>query len=585
MATIWDLVAKLGLDSKPFTDGLGEAERKASSSGAAIAGNLGKVGGSIVTGGLMLAGAGITALTAGLVSSVGAAAEAESIQAQLGAVLTSTGGAAGVTAEMANDLAESMSNVTRFEDDAIVSGEAMLLTFTNIGSDVFPATTQAMLDMSQAMGTDLNGSAIMLGKALNDPTQGISALTRVGVTFTEEQKKLIESLQESGDMAGAQGVILAELQKEFGGSAEAAGKTFAGSLDILKNKMGNIQETVGTALLPVLATLATTLSEKLADPATQETIANIAQGIADFAVQVITWIPQVISLFQSWGAWLANNQGVIVGVLAAIGIAIAAFVYTTVIPALIAFITAAAPVILIMAAVGLAGYLLYQAWTTNFGGIQEIVAGLWTKIQPVFETIKTWLAVNIPIALQTLASFWQNTLLPAIQAVWGWMQSTLFPFLGSLANLIGAVLGLAISTLAGLWQNVLQPALEAVWPILQDIGNFVGGALTDAFGWLSGAIQTATKWFNDLATMLQNLKIPDWLTPGSPTPLQIGIEGIAGAVKDLASAELPTLKAGLEFGGATMSASGMGSGGFTSGDIIDYDRLARVLRDALAQVM
>jgi hypothetical protein len=82
------------------------------------------------------------------------------------------------------------------------------------------------------------GAAIQLGKALNDPTQGVSALSRVGVSFTDVQKDMIKKLQESGDMMGAQRIILGELEKQFGGTAEAVGKTLPGALDRLDNAIG-----------------------------------------------------------------------------------------------------------------------------------------------------------------------------------------------------------------------------------------------------------------------------------------------------------------------------------------------------------
>lgn len=188
------------------------------------------------------------ALSGFMTGAIQEAGAAQDNMAQLEAVLKSTGGAAGITADAAMDLAGSLSEMTRFEDDAILSGENLLLTFTNIGKDIFPQATQAMLDMSQSLGQDLKSSAIQLGKALNDPIAGVTALSRVGVTFTKSQKDMIKAMVESGDVMGAQKLILQELQKEFGGSAEAAGKTFAGSLDRLRNAFGNFQETIGTAL-------------------------------------------------------------------------------------------------------------------------------------------------------------------------------------------------------------------------------------------------------------------------------------------------------------------------------------------------
>jgi len=100
-------------------------------------------------------------------------------------------------------MADSLQRVTTFDDEAITGAQSLLLTFTKIGRDVFPEATRTVLDMSQALGQDLKSSSIQLGKALNDPITGITSLTRVGVTFTAEQKKLIESLVKTGQVAEA----------------------------------------------------------------------------------------------------------------------------------------------------------------------------------------------------------------------------------------------------------------------------------------------------------------------------------------------------------------------------------------------
>lgn len=178
--------------------------------------------------------------------------EHQDVLAQTATVIKSTGDASGMSAKALNDLAESLSHTTTFSEDATQSGENLLLTFTGIGKDVFPQATRTMLDMSKAMGQDIKSSAIQLGKALNDPAQGLTALTRVGVTFTDQQKEMIQKMVAAGDTAGAQKIMLAELQREFGGSAEAAGKTFGGQLEILKNRLDETKEKIGTALLPVL---------------------------------------------------------------------------------------------------------------------------------------------------------------------------------------------------------------------------------------------------------------------------------------------------------------------------------------------
>lgn len=245
-----------------------------------------------------------------LLDSVQAAMEAQAAQAQLAAVIKSTGGVAGVTADMANRLASELQNVTRFEDDAVLGAENVLLTFTNIGREVFPDAVWAAADLSQALGQDLQTSVIQLGKALNDPIEGVGALQRVGVSFTEAQKEQIKALVEAGKTMDAQKIILQELQKEFGGSAKAAGETFAGKLDILRNKFGDVKEAIGGALIPALTTLVDQLGPKLLEWAGNfatwvET--DGARALTDLVDGFVELLPKIDDVAKIIGDFLTAN--------------------------------------------------------------------------------------------------------------------------------------------------------------------------------------------------------------------------------------------------------------------------------------
>ncbi|MBC6698864.1 hypothetical protein [Hymenobacter sp. BT190] len=168
--------------------------------------------------------------------------------AQLEATIKSTGMAAGVTQQQIEELATARMGLTLFDDDDTKASASLLLTFTNIKNGVFQEAMPAIQDLAQKMAgdgpADLKGASIQVGKALNDPIKGITALSRVGVSFSEEQKKVIEQLVATGDTAGAQRIILGELNKEFGGSAEAARKA-AGPLGTLKMQFADTKETIG----------------------------------------------------------------------------------------------------------------------------------------------------------------------------------------------------------------------------------------------------------------------------------------------------------------------------------------------------
>lgn len=206
--------------------------------------------GAIAAGGALAAGLGF-ALKQGIAGMI----EMETHTAQLESVIKSTGGVAGITADEVIGMADAFEKTTKFSAESTLEGQNLLLTFTKIGKDVFPQATETMLNMATAMGTDASSQAVALGKALNDPVAGVASLTRVGVQFTDEQKKSIEAMMELGDIAGAQSIILGELETQFGGSAEAAGGTFAGQLEIAKNAAGDIFETMAADLMPILQTM------------------------------------------------------------------------------------------------------------------------------------------------------------------------------------------------------------------------------------------------------------------------------------------------------------------------------------------
>lgn len=190
---------------------------------------------------------------------VESANEAAQVSAQLDAGLKSTGNAAGITRAQLDDLAESLAAVTLADDDAIRGVESLLLTFTAIGKEAMPQVTEAALDLSQKFGQDLKSSAIQLGKAMQDPIAGATALRRIGVQLTDQQEKQIKTFVELGDIASAQKVILGELAKETGGAARAAAQAGTGPWQQFKKQLGEIGESIGSVLIPVLNTIAKVL--------------------------------------------------------------------------------------------------------------------------------------------------------------------------------------------------------------------------------------------------------------------------------------------------------------------------------------
>ncbi len=222
--------------------------------------------------------AGIGALVATVRAGIGEFNEQQRVMAQTNAVLKSTKGAANVTAKAIGELSTSLMKKTGIDDEAIASGQNLLLTFTKVrnevgrGNNVFDQATILMTDLSVAMGKDLSSSALLVGKALNDPIKGVSALSRAGVQFTASQKDSIKAMVESGDVMGAQKMILKELETQFGGSADAAGKTLSGQLNILKQTFNNLAGELVATFMPTIAKAATKVAEFLLDVSKQPTL-------------------------------------------------------------------------------------------------------------------------------------------------------------------------------------------------------------------------------------------------------------------------------------------------------------------------
>jgi hypothetical protein len=249
-------LTSLDKDMRQAEGSMGKLEKRSSALGSKLKSGL-KVG----------AAAAGTAIGAGLAVSlktaITEAREAEKVTKQTEAVIKSTGGVAKVTAKDLEELSTAISNKTAVDDEQIQTAGNLLLTFKNIrnesgkGKDIFNQTTQAVVDMSAAMGQDMKSSSIQLGKALNDPVKGLTALTRVGVTFTDQQKAQIEGMVKNGQMVKAQGVILDEVMSQFGGSAASQ----ADPVQRLQMVWKNFLEDIGGRLLPILNKGVTALSK------------------------------------------------------------------------------------------------------------------------------------------------------------------------------------------------------------------------------------------------------------------------------------------------------------------------------------
>lgn len=183
------------------------------------------------------------------------------VQTKVRNAVEKTGAAAGHTAEELIAMGDRLEAATRFDADDILDGViAQMLTFGQVTGDTFERASMMALDLATQLGGDVQGSAIMLGKALNDPAKGLGALRKVGIQFSEDQEGVIKALVETGRVAEAQGLILDELGRQgYGGQAAAAAQVGLGPLIQMQHAFGAIKDVVGEvqseALLPLVGVM------------------------------------------------------------------------------------------------------------------------------------------------------------------------------------------------------------------------------------------------------------------------------------------------------------------------------------------
>lgn len=265
----------------------------------------------------------------------------------------------------------------------------------------------------------------------------------------------------------------------------------------------------------------------------------IAAGFASWVIlsTVITWVTGAATAITALsaavtaaGGGLAGLATVITGpLLAAWGTMTAAL--TAALPAIGAVIVAISPVILIVGAIAAVVALFAVAWNKNWFDIQGRTSAVVGFLKGLFD--------DFVAGLRIMWAFIQDNILPIFQA-WN--------------NFIDSVFNYTLRVLGGIWETYILPPMQAVasfisdklGPAFQWLKDKLIDPLVDAFSRLGDMITGVGDYFNNLAENINNLELPPWLTPGSPTPLEIGLVGIRESLRGLNQQELPAFSNNLQ---------------------------------------
>lgn len=434
--------------------------------------------------------------------SLQAAREAQVADNRLQQIASSMGlvdGAYAGGVDRLNEYAGTLSKTLGVEDESIKAVQAKLLTFKQLGQTInesggaLDRATQAAYDLAAAGFGSAETNATQLGKALQDPVKGLTALGRAGVTFTEAEKERIKALVESGKVQEAQNLVLKAIESQVGGTAAAT----ATAADRMKVAFGELQESVGVALLPVMEQFADTLTpifEQLQGPLSQ-----VASQVAGALSQAFDALAPVLPT-------VATALGQIAGVLGqALATAVRSLVpvITPMVEILASLATRIGPILQpILEKVGELLGKLFAAVEPLLAPLTDLVFGILEAAMPIFDIAGDLLGILIDaiapllgIVGSLLAPLGQlvNVLFKAIEPI----LRPLLPLVESLASLFGDVLaraiGVIITGLGGLivagskvapflLNNLVKPVVEGFLTFAE---NIVGSAEA-AFGWVPG---------------------------------------------------------------------------------------------------
>jgi hypothetical protein len=224
----------------------------------------------------------------------------------LGQVFESMGGTGSEAFMQIGDAASDMSSRLGETETDIQAVQTKLGTFKNVwdqgaqGAENFNRATELAFDLEAAGFGAAESNVAQLGRALENPTQGMSALARAGVTFTDAEKEKIKALQESGDLLAAQEIVLQALESQVGGVAEAT--TDGG--DRMAASWANFQDQLGRKLIPVFEQLMAIGMVVL------EWASNNSDTLLKLGVVVVGLAGFVLAANAAWKVYTATKKAV-----------------------------------------------------------------------------------------------------------------------------------------------------------------------------------------------------------------------------------------------------------------------------------
>lgn len=437
----------------------------------------------------IVAAAGVTNFVGDLLKSAEEGQKADAVLVNITKSMGLFDGEVDSVTQRLQEYATAQMNATGIDDDAIKSAQAKLMTFGAVASSAdemggaFDRATKLTMDLSAAGFGSLDSASVMLGKALQDPVSGVTALQRVGVALSDSQKKQIEDFMAVGDAASAQNIILSEVERQVGGTAAAS----ATASDKFKAGWDDALQSIGTAILPIAT--------------------GVAAAMTTYIVPAVTGVSDGIK-------WMTDNANLSVPILAGLGVVLLSVLAPSIwaaVTAVWAFTVAllANPLTWIVIGIGLliAGIVAlamnwdvvvkwisdvwggFIGWITD--GINAFASwwnGIWDAIGSFFSDLWNGFLYNVTVAWMNI----QRWVLEAVlkfqawwNGIWEKVGTGFSDMWNGLIDGVKGAFGTVVTFIKGIINNVIDlvnSGIDGINGIGDAIRNATGGAVDISIG-------------------------------------------------------------------------------------------------------
>ena len=380
------------------------------------------------------------------------AKKANDVLAQLARTSGNLGDSTGAATSRMIAFADSQEKILGIEAEIITGVQGQLLSFKAVGASAdeaggaFDRASMAAFDMAAAGFGSAESNATQLGKALEDPVRGLAALRKAGTTFTAEQQEMIAALVESGDLLGAQNLILDEVESQYGGAAEAA----ALGSEKLRLALEEVMDVAGEPLLGVFAELVTGLQPVLTTVGQE--LANVFVELGPVLGDIVKLIPGLLEAFLPLIPILGVLAGIFLEIIAQL------------LPVFVDLFNQLLPVIMELAPI-------------------------------IADVLLTALAALLPVFMTLI-----EALMPIVEA----LLPVLADLIVSLAPVVVKLID-AFMPLIDLLLPMFIQWIEFLVPILLVVADILAAVLVGAINFFVGALENGQKFLEGFAKFFQNL--------------------------------------------------------------------------------